>query len=386
VKQSTHILIFGRGAYVVGNTTTPPTILSAVLTSLRQLDVSNPRIVLLGKSPEASLQQKERVNALVNQFWGPNPISILYDACDEFRSHLSHGCHHINAAIVSLPDQLHFRYLCELATLAIPTICVKPVVTSLADYDLLLSTVLVHNAPIYIDFHKRLDPSFRYLKHFLAHDRPSYIESVDVFYSQPTSDLLVQASQSSSTNIFQYLGVHFIDIISWLFDSRLASIDFRIYPQMDSGLPPVAPRIDAYCLWTQPDLTQFFSTVSCRWSAFPSTPIRSEQYFRVKTNKHDISINLSDRGIHVLTNDSFSIPNPYFSSSVQSSHNPLISESIGYGHSIYYHFLAGALASDPLIRTQHYSLLPTLQSVRESVQACDVYNKSHSATIDSSHV
>ena len=386
MTESTDILIFGRGAYVIGNLSTPPTILSAVLTSLRQLDVSNPRIVLLGKTSDASLQQKERVKALVNQFWGPNPIHICYDACHEFRSHLYLGCYHRTVAIVSLPDQLHFRYLYELATLTIPTVCVKPVVTSLEHYDLLLSTVSPHNTPIYIDFHKRLDPSFRYLKHFLAHDRPSYVESVDVFYSQPTFDLLTQVSQSSSTNIFQYLGVHFIDIISWLFDSRLASIDFHVYPQMDSGLPPVAPRIDAYCLWTQPDLTQFFSTVSCRWSALPSTPIRSEQYFRVKTDKHDISINLSDRGIHVLTNDSFSIPNPYFSSSVQSSHNPLISESIGYGHSIYYHFLAGALAFDPSTRAQHYSLLPSLQSVRESVQACDVYNKRHSATNDSSRV
>ena len=62
------ILIFGRGAYVVGNHITPPTILSSVLTSLKKLGISNPRIALLGRSTEASVEQKERVLGLVKQF------------------------------------------------------------------------------------------------------------------------------------------------------------------------------------------------------------------------------------------------------------------------------------------------------------------------------
>ena len=122
-----------------------------------------------------------------------------------------------NIVIISTPDHTHH----ELAKRSIlhncHTLVVKPLTDSYETSYELSELVKSKNVLGCVEFHKRFDESNLYLKSCVNDKKLGELQYAYIDYSQRRQiPLDVFKKWSENTNIFQYLGVHYVDLLGWL--------------------------------------------------------------------------------------------------------------------------------------------------------------------------
>jgi predicted dehydrogenase len=362
-------LVFGCGSYVIGNKYTKPTILPSILTYINAFSIAA-KIILVGNS-NLSLSRQYQIDSLrLDYSHHSHNLEIEYTTYSQINLDDYRRSHTL--AIVATPDTSHYSIVSALVHQCIPTICVKPFVLNTHHYHNLLALSNKYETPILIDFHKRNDPSLRYLyTHLRSTCSIAEIQSIDVFYQQPYTDKHTQTKSNPESNVFQYLGVHFIDLISWLCDATLNTAKFISFG---------TDRIDCYGTWHTQLHTNFNSLITSSWSGPNLSPFKSEQSIRVKTNCSEIRIDLGYRGVTLLGPDKYQYINPYFSTPVL---NPSKLMSLtGYGYNTYHYsfdYLLKHLGILPSISKLSEDGVIPLQGVYDSVYAVELCNNFLSA-------
>lgn len=315
-------LVIGAGMYVTGRgADTDGTILPA----LYQLSCDGliDEIVVVASNPDNGAVV-ETVGDKLSNLLGAAP-TLRYENVD--RSNIEseiaklNATSHFDCAIVSTPDPTHYSIVSSLMSLKLPTLVVKPFVTALADGVALMQQQEETGVIGQVEFHKRYDESNLLARRYLNANAIGKISYFNVDYSQritiPTETFRAWAADS---NIFQYLAVHYVDLIYFLTGCRPVRLTATATRHRLTAMGIDTPdSIHVMIEWASETGDQsFIANINCNWIDPATTSAMSDQKFMIVGTGGRLTCDQKHRGIELVTEDGIRHPNPYFSDYLES--------------------------------------------------------------------
>jgi len=205
---------------------------------------------------------------------------------------------------------------------------VKPLVPTIAEAEQLIQAA--QKAAVYgaVEFHKRWDFANLKMKQAIENGSLGKLLNINVEYSQrkiiPTEAF---SSWIDYTNIFQYLGVHYVDIIHFITKDcpgRLVATGQKQWLQ-EQGTDSY-DAIQVLIEWS----SGFVSTIATNWIDPKCSTAMSQQKMKIIGTKGRLESDQTDRGLRIFTDDCFEEVNPYFCQSYPTLDGKNI-EYQGYG-------------------------------------------------------
>ena len=313
-----NVLVVGAGMYVCGRGTEGyGTILPALYRAGRENLVGNVKIAATGARSTKALGEKIRgLDALFG--FGMNPELYPKTGSDRqaYRKALQED-RKPDCAIVSVPDHLHFEITADLIKRGIHCLVVKPLAPVVSEVKELIRLAEAGGVYGAVEFHKRYDRSNLKLKDVIRQGRIGKPLYFIVEYSQRKSIPLVMFKDwVRHTNILQYLGIHYIDIIYF----ATGAIPRRVLAigQKDALLRQGVDTFDAVqCVieWEMGNSHRFTSAILTNWIDPEKTSAMSDQRIKVIGTQGRFEADQKYRGITIVTDaGGVEEPNPDFSS------------------------------------------------------------------------
>ena len=218
--------------------------------------------------------------------------------------------------IVAVPDDLHFAVAQNAIKRKIPTLVVKPLTPTCDEAETLIAMADQYDTYGCVEFHKRFDAANLMLRdYFQSGELGGLLYSV-VEYSQriviPTKIFRGWVERS---NIFQYLGVHYVDIIKFItgaYPVRLSATGQKT-ELFQQGID-TPDSIQCSIEWAFPDsASKFVQTLHLNWIDPETSPAMSNQRIKLIGTKGRVESDQSYRGLSVYSaKTGFNTPNPYF--------------------------------------------------------------------------
>lgn len=313
-----NVLVVGTGMYVLGRDGYGNgTIFSALAEASRDATVT--RVSLLGRDPQREADVLE-IGANINATLG-TCLSFRYRASgtrafDEvLNDELQSG--DFQCAVVATPDDTHFAIAKTLVEAGCHTLVVKPLTPRLSEAIELAA--LAHERKVYgaVEFHKRYDESNLLARRLLQEGAIGSPVAAEVEFSQridiPTRVFRDWAARS---NVFQYLGVHYVDLIRFVTGYQPVAVTAVGSGNELRKLGIDTPdTVQALIIWQQREnaTARFGSTMNIGWVDPSSSPAMSHQKIRIVGTHGRIDCDQTNRGIVVTRESGVQHPNPYFS-------------------------------------------------------------------------
>jgi len=312
------ILVLGAGMYVIGRGTDGP---GTILPSLVQLSKQQPidEVIIAARQATNAVQVNEcaaSLNLKLSTSLKCRYVTLSSDEPDKCVEQLVEE-YAVDACIVSTPDHTHAAYLCALLRRKIPVLVVKPFVASLAQAREVLALQKTSGSYGAVEFHKRFDDSNLYARQVVQTDTLGDPLYITVDYSQrisiPTETF---AAWSDKTNIFQYLAVHYVDLIYFItgyLPKRLTAVAMEeVLKSRGINTPD---SIHVTIEWQHPvSKKRLISVINCNWIDPTTTSAMSDQGFKIVGAKGRLTCDQKHRGIELVTEDQgVQHINPYFS-------------------------------------------------------------------------
>mgnify|MGYP001269320057 CR=1 FL=1 len=313
------VLILGSGMYVTGkNYSKSGTILSSVLQSSKLVPIEEVVVISYSQSSE---EHTLRSVAYTCQKVGVQiPVSFEYlsNKRDNWFQHYLIE-EKFDLCINSLPDHLHFVYTKYMLTSRIPTLVVKPLTPKYSEAKELVDIAKSEGTYCAVEFHKRWDESNLYLKNEILTGNLGEMLYFTVNYSQrisiPTEHFKTWADK---TNIFQYLGIHYVDLIYFLTGKMPKCISvYGTMKKLKSMGIDTYDSVHVSSLWgdVESESNDFYAHFNLNWIDPNSTSAMSDQKLMLVGTEGRVSLDQKDRGIETVTNkNGIQTVNPYFAS------------------------------------------------------------------------
>jgi D-galacturonate reductase len=308
-----NILVVGAGMYVTGRGTGGMgTVLPALAQISRNVAIGQV-IVVATNSNNAALVDSlaNRINETLGTSMQVQYRSIR-GSLDETIQDLSIDC-----AIVCVPDHLHFAVADALMRRHIHCLIVKPLVPTMDEARSLLRLQHANGLHCAVEFHKRFDEQNLFVRKILREGRLGRPLYMVVAYSQRIG-IPLEAFQTwaSQTNIFQYLGVHYVDLIYFLTGLtpiRVSAVGTR--GVLDAKGIQTWDSVHATIVWRQggaPD--EMVTQLAIGWVDPQGTSALSDQKFLLVGSEGRMDLDQKDRGVTLVTaGGGIETVNPYFS-------------------------------------------------------------------------
>lgn len=315
-----HILVIGTGMYTCGRgTETYGTVMPAVFEWKRKnragelyIAGTGPESIAIAKRKISGLQEIMKVKPLIRCFPEgdrPDPDSYKEAICQIPKP----AC-----AIIATPDHLHREMAGQTIEAGFHTLVVKPLAPTVKEVFELIALQERHQTYCAVDFHKRFDYANLKLKDALSRGLIGDPLYVVVEYSQRKNVPSVQFRKwVEKTTIFQYLGIHYIDIVYFATEAtpvRVMAIGQKnwLYAQGIDTYDSVQGAIE----WQLPSGRRFSQTILTNWIDPESTSALSEQSIKVIGTKGRFESDQKRRGVTMVTDGKgIEEVNPYFTSS-----------------------------------------------------------------------
>jgi predicted dehydrogenase len=314
------VLIVGAGMHVSGRgTATCGTVLPAVVQAHRDGLVGH---MAVAATSAASIDAFNAKLTLLNQRLGTAarfegfPVRGVHpDAWQEALAGLGpRAC-----VIIVVPDDLHAPIAAEAIRKRLPVLVEKPLTPTRAEAQALLA--LAQEMGVYgaVDFHKRWDLLNLKLKETVEDGRLGMPLYCTVEYSQrrviPETVFRAWVEQA---NPFQYLCVHFVDILIFALRAvprRAMAVGQRC--RLRSQGIKTYDAVQACIEWSLPGATApFVSTFAANWIDPNTTSALSYQSLKVVGTEGRFESDQRDRGLEVITEaGGIETLNPYFTQS-----------------------------------------------------------------------
>jgi predicted dehydrogenase len=314
------VLIVGAGMHVSGRgTATCGTVLPAVVQAHRDGLVGH---MAVAATSAASIDAFNAKLTLLNQRLGTAarfegfPVRGVHpDAWQEALAGLGpRAC-----VIIVVPDDLHAPIAAEAIRKRLPVLVEKPLTPTRAEAQALLA--LAQEMGVYgaVDFHKRWDLMNLKLKETVEDGRLGMPLYCTVEYSQrrviPETVFRAWVEQA---NPFQYLCVHFVDILIFALRAvprRAMAVGQRC--RLRSQGIKTYDAVQACIEWSLPGATApFVSTFATNWIDPNTTSALSYQSLKVVGTEGRFESDQRDRGLEVITEaGGIETLNPYFTQS-----------------------------------------------------------------------
>lgn len=312
-----NVLILGSGMYVTGkNHAKTGTVLSSIIQSSKVLTIEKIIVVSYSKSSENhTLNSAECANAMLNT---NVPVSF-YCLEDKKETWFLEFVikEKFDLCVNSLPDHLHFKYAQLTLRHMIPTLVVKPLTPTYQEALELLETTRDVGTYCAVEFHKRWDESNLYLKQSILNQKIGELLYFSVDYSQQISIPTKQFREwSSKTNIFQYLGVHYVDLIYFVTGKKPKSLStYGTRKKLLSLGIDTWDSVHVSSIWGDNTTNEndFYVHFNLNWIDSNETSAMSDQKLIAVGTEGRIDLDQKNRGVSVVTNDGgVQSVNPYF--------------------------------------------------------------------------
>jgi D-galacturonate reductase len=372
-----NILIVGAGMYVTGREGTGTgTVLAALAECSRRFPIS--RVTVVARSEENAAHvaaAAQRINGLLG-----TKLDVRYERLTAQRTLAQVAASgRYDCAVVSVPDHAHFETTRVLLEAKVPPLVVKPLTPTLQEARELVRlsrTLGVYGA---VEFHKRFDETNLYARKAVDAKMLGQLLYITVDYSQRISiPTVVFRDWARTTNIFQYLAVHYVDLIHFLtgyLPTRVMAVGTR-GTLKEQGITEF-DSVHATLLWTSPDRSQTLLSVhATNWIDSNRSSAMSDQKYKIIGTKGRLELDQKNRGVELVTDEvGVQQINPYFSEFLPDPDRGM--SFSGYGHRSIERFLldvqdlrAGKVSTQALesARPSFHSSLPSV-AVTEAVNA-----------------
>ncbi len=317
-----NVLVVGTGMYVCGRgTDTFGTIMPAVLKSSGQGKIG--KIFVAGRSPAGVKAAGRKIRSLARAMGISADISYYSDSASGAKGYIKalKDIPKPACALIAVPDRLHKEIASAAISKGLHTLVVKPFVTTAADAEALEKMRKRKGLYGAVEFHKRFDSANLKLK--------ESVESGDIgdplyfaveFSQRKSIPSKVFRNWVETTNIFQYLGIHYADMVYFVTGAspkRAMAIGQRNW--LKSKGINTFDAVEAMIEWQLPGGKRFVSSILTNWVDPESSSAMSDQKIKVIGTRGRFESDQKDRGITIVT-DSAGIcqPNPYFCSAYRS--------------------------------------------------------------------
>jgi|TARA_B100001964_G_scaffold180882_1_gene199964 predicted dehydrogenase len=313
-----NILVVGAGMYVTGrHTSGPGSALGSIGELSKTLNIDS--ITVVSRS-ESSLNDVIRSRDIINKELNID-VSIEFIALGDDSAYKLQDIISLNrydCAIVALPDHLHYSFGKLLIENKIHCFFAKPLTATLDGALGLVSLQKKNKVLGMVDFHKRYDEVNLVIKDIINKGDIGLPISVVVEYSQKIEmPTLVFSDWVENTNVFQYLGVHYVDMIHFLTSYKPEKVmAVGTYGILKEKGINTYDSIHATIVWynnedsKQKMVTQF----STSWIDPSTSSAMSDQKYTIIGTKGRIKSNQKHRGVEVTTeSEGIQSINPYFS-------------------------------------------------------------------------
>ncbi len=313
-----NVVVVGAGMYVCGRGTAGVgTVLPTLVCAQRDGVVGE--IFMAGTSVESLKIVREKLDQ-INAILGTRTDIRGYPmngAADSFayRAALTDvpkpAC-----GIVVVPDHLHAPISADLIRAGLHVLVVKPLTPTLEEARSLVKLAEGHDVYGAVEFHKRLDESNLLLRQFVADGRLGDLCYISVEYSQRRQIKEAFRSWIKQTNVFQYLGVHYVDIIKFVTGAHPIRALATGQPRhtASQGLGSL-DSIQAIIEWENTETSRpFVSTIATNWIDPSSSSAMSDQKITVVGTGGRYDADQKHRGVQLVTEEGgVEEINPYFS-------------------------------------------------------------------------
>ena len=309
------VLIVGNGMFVRGSGqddfgTVLPALIEYSHTYNKFLEAD-----VVGTNSKSSSQAKQKFN-LMKKISSSSLRVKFFPTNNQKETYLSLiKKNKYDCAIVSVPDHLHFKISKAILKKGIPTLIVKPFTTSVKEgLDLIK---IAKNKKIYgaVEFHKRFDKQNILFKNYIEEGKIGHLLYSNTEYSQRKSIPISSFKKwSNKTNIFQYLGVHYVDLMRFI--TKATPKKVLATGQKKYLLSKKINTYDAMQVmieWTKGN-NSFIQYISVNWIDPENSSAMSEQKINFIGTEGRLEANQKDRGL-MFFSDSEKIKsiNPDFS-------------------------------------------------------------------------
>jgi predicted dehydrogenase len=374
------ILVVGAGMYVLGRGTGGcGTVLPALAQASRQIDIDGVTICSTSDRRRADV---ERAADEVNKRLGTT-LRVRHETLDRVLR-AGTGRSGFDAAIVSVPDHLHFDIGRQVLEGGLHCLMVKPFVLTTAEARQLIALADTRGLYGAVELHKRFDDANLIVRRLINEGRLGTLAYATVEYSQRiTVPRDFFRAWAARTNVFQYLGVHYVDLLHFLtgFQPRRVLAAGRRGILEGLGIPAY-DSVHVMIEWVAPAGRQdgFLSQLASGWIDPESSTAMSDQRYILVGSAGRVECDQKNRGLRVIGQQrGVDEINPYFSEYLDRPDGSL--EFTGYGYRSIERFLldVGGLKQGTIAAGGLEGLRPTfrsafastavIQAVRESLEA-----------------
>ena len=236
-----------------------------------------------------------------------------------------------DCALVCVPDDRHYEVTAALLERGVHCLVVKPFTPTLAEARKLVALADRKGLHGAVEFHKRHDEQNLLARRVLREGRLGEPRYMVVGYSQRIDIPLVAfRAWAARTNIFQYLGVHYVDLVQFLTGlapRRISALGTRGTLQAQ-GIDTF-DSVHATIEWGAA-AGAFVSQLAIGWIDPSATPALSDQKFFLVGSRGRIDLDQVDRGVRLVTPEAgVETPNPHFSM-VLGEHDEAAFRGYGY--------------------------------------------------------
>lgn len=380
--KNMNIVVVGAGMYVCGvRTDGYGTIMPAILEWSRKNNVGS--INIAGTDPKNIHEAKKKVGGLCRSMGLRVPINYFPAG-----SRRDTGCYKEAirrvpkpaVCIVAVPDTLHKDVAAAAIRNGLHTLVVKPLVPTSGQARELIALQKRNKVYCAVEFHKRLDRANMILKDIITRgDIGDPLYFLAEFSQRKSIPLRNFSKWVEGTDIFQYLGVHYVDIIYFATGAqpkRVMATGQKGY-LLSRGIDTY-DSIQSITEWEMPSGKRFTSNIMTNWIDPESTTAMSDQKIKVIGTKGRFESDQKRRGVTVITDENgVEEPNPYFCRAYGQDDNVTYS---GYGIESICQFLddasgieEGSVSIEMLEKSRptfKQSVIPTkvLECVKESLK------------------
>jgi len=328
--KNKYFIIIGNGSFVCKDNFGPGVILRSLLQYVQETKQNN--IALFYRSEEKRLYLEEKIASL--------------DAKSDVSLHSIHTLdqfiqeENITAAFISVPDNVHFFYAKKFLLSHIATWLVKPITDNLSQAQELAILSKQHNTPLWIDFHKRFDHANRLAYMNIQQQKYGKLLHYSVQYTQPLTLPRDTFSWSEQTNVFSYIGCHYVDLLEFFYPQKIASFKISALGTKgtlykEKGLHDTIIATIHLQLHSEETIIASFQV---GWNDPEGTPSKSHQRLELTFEKGRFILDQKERGFEIWDNTKTHQVNPYF---FIQSYDPMTNayKYSGYGYDSILNFL-----------------------------------------------
>ncbi|MBC8555092.1 MAG: Gfo/Idh/MocA family oxidoreductase [Candidatus Brocadiales bacterium] len=324
------IIVLGAGMYVTGrNKTGVGTVLSALSQLSKEVTIEKVSVIASSTNSAKSVDSAiNRINKILNSSLQVDYYDLEQNTIENLFSNENYDC-----TIIATPDNLHYQQALLSFQNCSHVLCVKPLVVNTAENKELIKLQIENNLLGMVEYHKRYDEANLYTKKIINDGSLGNLLYYQVDYSQRIGiPMNTFKNWINNTDIFQYLGVHYVDLFYFLTEY----IPVRLTAYGTDGILK-ENGIDTYdsihvsIIWKRSDGGECITTFNTNWIDPDCTSALSDQKYKLVGTKGRIENDHKNRGIEVVTDeDKIQHPNPYFSDYLFDANGN--SQFSGYGY------------------------------------------------------